>query len=242
MSAAVTVGIPTHGFPHTRAPRSCVSLWSILLQRHYRGRQLVLSGQLRPFISLPGTAVIKQNKETGSNSRVKEKKITLPFGWLSFRGFSSACFSPCCFLWRTRGGRSVKVYCWGSYILQVMLSMREKDRGRERKRERERERVSRQTRFIYCQDNRVSASPVSSFKIAEIDFSWGTWLYCGKNMKENTQAVIAGCCWILNSAALRDFLYLSFWVAGSQEAFRLQAEGASLEILLLFAFIVFKSL
>lgn len=73
-SAAVTVGIPTHGFPHTRAPRSCVSLCRILLQRHYRGRQLVLSGQLRPFISLPGTAVIKQNKETGSNSRVKERK------------------------------------------------------------------------------------------------------------------------------------------------------------------------
>lgn len=66
-----------------------------------------------------------------------------------------------------------------------MLSMREKNRGRER------ERVSRQTRFIYCQDNRVSASPVSSLKIAEIDFSWGTWFCCGKNMKKNTQAMIA---------------------------------------------------
>lgn len=65
-----------------------------------------------------------------------------------------------------------------------MLSMREKD-GEES--ERERQRVSRQTRFIYCQDNRGSASPVSSFKIAEIDFSRGTWLYCGMNMKKNTQ-------------------------------------------------------
>lgn len=194
-SAAVPVGIPTHGFPHTRAPRSCVSLFSILLQRHYRGRQLVLSGQLRPFISLPGTAVIKQNKETGSNSRVKEKKITLPFGWLSFRGFFLCLFQS--LLLPLENQR--RQICKGLLLRKLHppgYAEHERERRREGGRERasERERVSRQTRFIYCQDNRVSASPVSSFKIAEIDFSWGTWLYCGKNMKENTQAVIAGCC------------------------------------------------
>lgn len=59
----------TH-FLHSVSQWACF-ITNIFQQRHYRGRQLVLSGQLCPFISLPGTAVIKQNEETGSNNEAK---------------------------------------------------------------------------------------------------------------------------------------------------------------------------
>lgn len=52
-------------------PTPTVSSSGIFQQRLYGGRQPVLSGQLRPFISLPGAAVIKRNEETGSNSEAK---------------------------------------------------------------------------------------------------------------------------------------------------------------------------
>lgn len=44
----------------------------VVFSSDYRSRQLVLSGQLRPFICLPGAAVIKQNEETGSNNEAKK--------------------------------------------------------------------------------------------------------------------------------------------------------------------------
>lgn len=74
-----------------------VSSSTIFLWRRYRGRQLVLSGQLRPFISLPGTAVIKRNEETGSN---REAKTHSSVCFASLRCFplpvsASAASSPC---------------------------------------------------------------------------------------------------------------------------------------------------
>lgn len=120
-----------------------VSSSSTFQQRHYRSRQLVLSGQLCPFISLPGTAVIKQNEETGSNSEA-ENHSSVSFA--SFRSFllpasvsatsSSLFFHPSLLsvsiytllgliLTHLSGDdgaeASVKVYCWGSSILHSLL-------------------------------------------------------------------------------------------------------------------------
>lgn len=76
-----------------------VSQWAcfitnIFQQRHYRGRQLVLSGQLCPFISLLGTAVIKRNEETGSNNAAKNHSS---ISFTSFLQLFSACFCFCYF-------------------------------------------------------------------------------------------------------------------------------------------------
>lgn len=65
-----------------------VSSSRIFQQRHYGGRQLVLSGQLCPFISLPGTAVIKRNEETGSNSEARNHSS------VSFTSFSASSLLP----------------------------------------------------------------------------------------------------------------------------------------------------
>lgn len=70
------------------APSEPVSSSRIFQQRHYGGRQLVLSGQLCPFISLPGTAVIKRNEETGSNSEARNHSS------VSFTSFSAASLLP----------------------------------------------------------------------------------------------------------------------------------------------------
>lgn len=83
----------TH-FLHSVSQWACF-ITNIFQQRHYRGRQLVLSGQLCPFISLPATAVIKQNEETGSNNEAK--KSFFRFIHFSLQ-FYSACFCLCCFL------------------------------------------------------------------------------------------------------------------------------------------------
>lgn len=66
-----------------------VSSSSTFQQRHYRSRQLVLSGQLCPFISLAGTAVIKRNEETGSNSEAKNHSS------VSFTSFCSFPLPVC---------------------------------------------------------------------------------------------------------------------------------------------------
>lgn len=75
--------LASHTLEHCVSPFYCGAYFC----GEYGGRQLVLSGQLCPFISLPGTAVIKQNKETGSNSRVKEKKSLFRFVHFLFAAF-----------------------------------------------------------------------------------------------------------------------------------------------------------
>lgn len=91
-SSAYACGVFTSMLEHLHITTMlvCFIISNIFQLRHYRGRQPVLSGQLCPFRSLLGTAVIKRNQETGSNIAVKKKSL-LPF--------HSPCFSlllPCC--------------------------------------------------------------------------------------------------------------------------------------------------
>lgn len=168
--------------------------------------------RLSPFQAQQWSNRIKKLDQT---AELKKKKITLPFRSLSFRGFSSACFSLCCFLWRNRGGRSVKVYCWGSYILQVMLSMREKDRESERESESPGKQGSSIVKITECQQ----ALSVS-LKLQKLTFLGergsivrGIW------RKTHRRWLLLAGCWCSNetphvpsdSAALQDFALPPFF-------------------------------
>lgn len=125
--------------------------------------------------------MIKQNKETGSNSRAEGKKKggkkKKPSSvWFAFSWLFLCLIRPLLLLPLEEQRRQMSE----GLLLRKLHppGYAERERGRVRKRRREGGRAS------YCQDSRVSARPVGAFKIAEMDFSRGTRPDRGQKMRE----------------------------------------------------------